>query len=244
MVLGLAAAAGLHFPFNPDRWSYWLAGPVFGACILASVLVGELRVPRPDGAMRTALLMPRRVGDYLPRRYGPLLGALVLALTALLTVAAIVTSSHTTKTGGSLRFCSNILLSMPMWPNLPTAVVMFVSVVGGAGACLLVVREIATRPVLSAEPAQDAVDNALRTASAEAVTLAWGCLVASSLLSSAVVTAYLLDNLSALTMSSCTSPWLMPSKVAAYTLVAGSSTVLAYLFVRLRRLPLPRRAVA
>lgn len=242
LAVGLAAAALLAYGGLPPGGEPWMAGPVFSACVLVGVLVGELLVSRPDETVRAAMLTPRRVRDYLPRRYGPLLGVLVLVLAALLTVITTV-ANRMTSADGSLRFtCPNgVTFFAPQWEVLSAVLSALVSVVGGAGLSMFVMRKIVTRPAFAAELARDTVDNALRTVSAEAVTLAWGCQVASSLLASALLVSTYCDMVAP---APCNTPGLMAPRVVAYLLIAGSAAVLIHFLIRLGRLPGPRRAAA
>ncbi|MFB6675945.1 hypothetical protein ACFCWG_26655 [Streptomyces sp. NPDC056390] len=237
LAVGLAAAGCLMY-----GWSAWLAGTVFGVCVLAGVLIGELRVPRPHGAVRAAMLMPRHVRDYLPRRYAPLLGGLVLALAVLLTVAITVTRRVAGPDGFIHAACPGGVEFLVSQREVWSAVLgVLVCVVGGAALCLFVVRKIVTRPAFPGSSAPDAVDKALRTASAEAVTLVWGCLVASSLLASSAIASI---HLEALSSAPCNNHELMASSILTYLLVGGSAAGLIYLLIRLTRLPGPSGAPA
>jgi hypothetical protein len=222
--------------------SAWQAGTAFAACVLAGVLIGELRVPRPEGNVRAAVLKPRHVRDYLPRQYGSLLGGLVLALAVLLAVAITVTRSmagpdsfiHAACPGGAQYLISQ----RGIW----SAVLgVLVCVVGGAGVCLLVLRRIVTRPAFPGNPYPDVADRALRATSAEAVTLVWGCLVASSLLASAAIAGIYLE---ALSTAPCNNEDLTAFSILVYLVMAGSAAGLIYLLVRLTRLPGPTGAPA
>jgi len=71
-----------------------LAVPVFGACLLAGVFLGELTLPRPPTTgVRTARLMPRRVLDFLPRAATTVLVVLGGALVGLLAITTITGSA-------------------------------------------------------------------------------------------------------------------------------------------------------
>jgi hypothetical protein len=63
-----------------------LAGPVFGVCVLAGVVAGEISVPPLGGQARTAVLEVRRVRDYLPRALAKAVMAATAVLLALITV--------------------------------------------------------------------------------------------------------------------------------------------------------------
>lgn len=242
--LGLAAAALLTlFPqLTPQRTGLLLAGPVFGVCVVAGVLVSELRVERPNGVIRTAVLTPRRIRDHMPRRYGPLLGVSTLALTALLTTIVTLVTRLAGADGFIHATCSS---SSPEYiiarsDILPTVIGALVSVVGGAGLCLLAMRKIVARPAFLPDPAASTADHALRRAATETVTLAWGCLVTSSLLAAATLAAVTLDPL-----ASCHDAVLgmVALRAVIYALAAGSAAALVHLLIRLTRLtrlPSPR----
>ncbi|MEB3958703.1 hypothetical protein OKJ48_00290 [Streptomyces kunmingensis] len=223
---------------GPDPW---LAGPVFGACVVAAVLASELLITRPTGAVRTAGLTPRRVRDYLPRRHGPLLGLLLVAQAAV--AAALMTVTSRMAASGSLLSysCPNgSVMEIPR-AALSPALGVLVSVVGGGGVCLLALRKIAARPALPTSSPSRTMDNALRAASTEAVTLAWGCLVASSLLASALLANAYTD---VLATAPCNVSGLLPFQVTSYLLIAGSAAALIHLLVHLARLSTARKAAA
>jgi hypothetical protein len=66
-----------------------LAAPLCALCVLAGVLVGELRVSAPAGPVRQAALEVRRIRDYVPRA----LGSAVIAAVALLAVILVLTTA-------------------------------------------------------------------------------------------------------------------------------------------------------
>ncbi|MFG2437943.1 hypothetical protein [Streptomyces sp. NPDC048508] len=240
LTAGLASAAVVAYGGLPLGQDHWLAGLICGVCILGGVLTGELLVSRPDGHVRAATLMPRRIRDYLPRRYIPLLGTLVLVLTALLTIT-ITAATHMASSNRPLSFtCPNGTLLLPQGSVLSAALSGLASLIGGAGMCLLVMRKIVTRPALPADADPDK-DNALRARSAEAVTLAWGCQVASSVLASSMLVTTYFDTAAD---APCNTQGLMPSRIVAYLLVAGSAAALIYFLIRLTRLPRQRKAAA
>ncbi|MFD6819888.1 hypothetical protein ACFWC5_05905 [Streptomyces sp. NPDC060085] len=240
LTAGLASAALVAYGGLPPGQDHWLAGLICGVCILGGVLTGELLVSRPDGHLRAATLMPRRIRDYLPRRYGPLLGLLVLILTALMTIT-ITAAIHMASPNRPLSVtCPNGTLLLPQGSVLSAALSALASLIGGAGMCLLVLRKIVTRPAFPSDADPDK-DNALRARSAEAVTLAWGCQVASSVLASSMLVTTYFDTAAD---APCNAQGLMPSRVVAYLLVAGSAAALVYFLTRLTRLPRQRKAAA
>ncbi|WP_369217656.1 hypothetical protein [Streptomyces flavofungini] len=222
--------------------STWQAGAAFCVCVLSGVLIGELRVPRPRGAVRAAVLKPRRMRDYLPRRYAPLLGGLALALAALLAAALTGTRGMTGADGFIHTACSgggeHLIPGRSVWAAATGATVC---VVGGAGVCLLLIRRIVTRPAFPGGPSPDAADHTLRRASAEAVTLVWGSLVASSLLASAAIAGIYVD---ALSSAPCANQDVAAFSPLVYVTMAGAAAGLIYLLVRLTSLSAPNEAAA
>lgn len=154
-----------------------LAAPLLALCVLLGVVVGELRVPPPQGTMRAAGIEVRRVSDYLPRVLGPA----VAAGTVLLGVLLVLTSAWGSeddlgRPGRSLaRVCSATAgEARGPWPgsyySLPLAgVVLFGLVVAGFAVAKVVVRP------REGENAQ--LDDALRRSSVTTVTAAVGLLV-------------------------------------------------------------------
>jgi hypothetical protein len=155
-----------------------LAAPLFGLCVLAGVIVGELRVRPNEGAERRATLEVRRVRDYLPRA----LGVTVAAATVVLGVVLVLTTAAGSpddlgRAGRDLfRRCSAMTAEgHGPWPGsfyaLPLAVVVTCGVLIGAVAMIRIVR----RPAQSGDPA---AEDALRRSAARSVTAAVGILVA------------------------------------------------------------------
>ena len=66
-----------------------LAGPVFGLCVLAGVVAGEISVRPPGGPTRMAAVEIRRVRDYLPRGLAGAVTAAAAVLLALVTVTTV-----------------------------------------------------------------------------------------------------------------------------------------------------------
>ena len=160
-----AATRGLPAPWPLALFGArsWLAG------YLAGVLVAEYRWARPrTGVVRSAALVPRRLGDYLPVRV-----VAGMRLAALATVA---------------------LVPLLAWGPLTPAPVREL-VVGGRGGALataalavavaaaveLAVRRLVGRPQPAADPEALAVDDALRSTSVHAVAGAGLAIVLLSL---------------------------------------------------------------
>jgi len=148
-----AATRGLPAPWPLALFGVrsWLAG------YLAGVLVAEYRWARPrSGVVRSAALVPRRLGDYLPFR------AVAGMRLAALAVAALV--------------------PLLAWGPL-TPVPVRELVLGGRGGALataalaltvaaaveLAVRRLVGRPQPAADPEELAIDDALRSTSVHAV---------------------------------------------------------------------------
>jgi hypothetical protein len=148
-----AAVRGLPAPWPLGLFGVrsWLAG------YLAGVLVAEYRWARPQpGVVRSAALVPRRLGDYLPAR--------VLRGTRLATLAVVA------------------LVPVIAWGPVAPAPVREL-VVGGRGGALataavalavaaaveLLLRRLVARPQPAADPDALAVDDALRSTSVHAV---------------------------------------------------------------------------
>jgi len=155
-----------------------LAAPLLALCVLAGVLVGELRVSRPQGPLRSAGLAVRRVRDYLPRALGASVGAAtaVLAVVVALTTAA-GSPDDLGRAGRELfRRCSAATgEGHGPWPGSFYTVPLLVVVACGLVAAGLAVTRVVRRPRQSGDVG---VDDALRRSAAEAVTAAVGLLVA------------------------------------------------------------------
>lgn len=70
-----------------------LAAPVFGLCVLAGVVAGEVSVRPAAGRTRAAVLEVRRVRDYLPRGLTRAVLGATAALAALAALAAVTTAT-------------------------------------------------------------------------------------------------------------------------------------------------------
>ncbi|MHB8296926.1 MAG: hypothetical protein ACYDH5_20420 [Acidimicrobiales bacterium] len=154
-----------------------LAAPIFGLCVLAGVLVGELRVAAPGGPTRRAPLEVRRLADYLPRRLGSTVAATTVLLGAALGVATLTGSPDSLGLAGRAlaRHCSAVLTEAAgPWPGSYYAVPLAVAVVAGLLAAALASRRIVRRPRLGED---SIVDDALRHQAVTAVVAATGILV-------------------------------------------------------------------
>ena len=148
---------------------------VFGCGYLAAVAVGEALMPKPEpGRVQSAVLDPRRPGDYVPRR---LLGALHagVGLGICLCAATVCFDSlvHVTHVDCARALGTPVEeLVYPDTSSLPYALVL----TAGYAAIWLATRgvlgQIAHRARPSGHPALISVDDALRRASAVRVCAA------------------------------------------------------------------------
>ncbi|MGN9761782.1 hypothetical protein [Streptomyces sp. SD31] len=149
----------------------------FGLCAVAGVLLGDALTAPRRGAVRTAVLTPRRVRDYVPPRMTPLLLGLAAALVVLLTAAAAVASSDDLgRAGRALTVtCRGVTESHSPWPGLYYGLPILASLALSTAACGWSLRRIATRPG----------DEQSRRDRTLAIVAAWGLVVSSSLLGAA-----------------------------------------------------------
>jgi hypothetical protein len=155
-----------------------LAAPLFALCVLAAVLVGELRVSAPGGPVRQAALEVRRMRDYLPSALGSAVLAAGALLAVVLTLTTVAGSADDMGRAGRdlVRRCSAVLTAgSGPWPGsyyaIPLAVVVVCGLLGAGAVLTRVVR----RPRQSDDVA---IDDALRRSAAESVTAAVGLLIA------------------------------------------------------------------
>lgn len=197
-----------------------LAAPLFALCVLAGVLVGELRVTAPGGPVRQASLEVRRVRDYLPR---PLASVVAAAGFLLAGIVALTTAAGSPDDMGRagrelVRRCSAVLTSgAGAWPGsyyaLPLAVVVLIGLVAAGGVLTRVVRRPWSGDDLP-------VDAALRRSAAGAVTAAAGLLIAVPLAGVSVVAG------SALVGIACRPEWWTVAAIGL-AIVAVASVALA-----------------
>jgi hypothetical protein len=159
-----------------------LAAPVFALCVLAGVVVGELVVTAPRGAVREAGLAVRRWQAYVPPRLTTAVAASAVLLAGIL--AATVRAGAPDDLGRAgrqlVRQCSAVMTQAHgPWPGSFYAWPLALVVGGGLLLAGVAVVRIARRP----SQAEDAaLEDALRRRSAAAVTAAAGLLVAVPLL--------------------------------------------------------------
>jgi hypothetical protein len=158
------------------------AAPLFGLCVLAGTLIGELAGPIPGGPLRRADLRVRRIRDYVPRLLGSVVLAATVVLVALGSATTAVASADDLGRAGRSFVCT-----VPYGPDglggraghgpfpgsFYTLPGLAVAVTGLALAGLTLHR-IARRP----QPIETAgADNARRRRSTELVVSATGILV-------------------------------------------------------------------
>ncbi len=182
--LGVVAAA-LSASRGSLGLGVMLAPTVFGLCVIAGVIIGELAtIPRREG-VRTAALETRTVGAYLPRRLGGLVTASTLGLGALLIATTLMGSADDMgRAGRSLfRMCSpDSAAGRGPWPGLFYSVPLGIAVVLGLLVAAVALRTVVLRPRSGTAPDLVIADDVQRRRSAEAVVAATGVMVAASLL--------------------------------------------------------------
>lgn len=233
LAVGLGAAAWTATTGSLGRGAM-LAVPVGALCVLAGVVVGELRVTAPDRAVRSATLEVRRVRDYLPPRLTALTTAALGWLVAVLAWTTAVGSADDLGRAGRVlaRQCTPLLSeARGPWPgayySLPLLLLVSGGVLVGAMAFRLVVRR----------PRQDeghGIDDALRERAARSIVAAIGLLVAVPAAGVALVAAIVLAG------SSCPAGWhtpvalLLGASVPAMLALAGWCGVVLLAPTRLR----------
>ncbi|MEZ0449538.1 hypothetical protein [Cellulomonas sp. ICMP 17802] len=179
-LLGMGAGGALH---GPSRGAFVAALPgIAGIAFLAVHAAGELTWPRPQGAVRRAPLVRRRIRDVAPRALSGLTVAWFVLLGTLLTVCGLAAG-----TGGrslSALHADGATSTSSPFPGVyygrTIAPAMLVLALGCLGVLALVARRAA---VCDTSPADD---TALRRTSARRVlagvqlAVAWtlaGCLL-------------------------------------------------------------------
>jgi hypothetical protein len=154
-----------------------LAAPLLALCVLAGVLVGELRVSAPRGTVRTAGLQVRRVSDYVPPGLGRAVVAAAVGLAVVLGLTSLAGSPDDLgRAGRSLvRQCSAVMTeSHGPWPGSFYALPLGALVLCGLLAAGVALTRVVRRPRQTGDVA---VDDALRRSAATSVTAAAGLLV-------------------------------------------------------------------
>jgi len=174
-----------------------LAVPVFGACLLGGVFLGELTLPRPPRTgVRTARLTPREVRDFLPRVTTATLVVLGGALVGLL---AVTTASGAGAGDGS-RWERMITFNCPPppygggtvtsttgpWPGSFYSVPILLTVLAAVMLAAVALRAIVRRPHADVD---DTSADDYRRRSASTVVATLGLVVSVPLAGTALVTA-------------------------------------------------------
>lgn len=172
-----------------------LAAPLVALCVLGGVVVGELRVQRPLGPVRSAGLEVRRVRDYLP----PALTRVVAGAAALLGLLLLATTlagspDDMGRAGRTLaRQCSRLVgEAVGPWPGSFYALPLAAVVLSGLLVAAFTLRRVVHRPRSGEDTS---ADDALRRRAAEAVTAGVGLLVAVPLAGVSAFAAHALSNL-------------------------------------------------
>ncbi|HEV2373102.1 MAG TPA: hypothetical protein VGS19_13125 [Streptosporangiaceae bacterium] len=159
-------------------WAVLVVGaPLFAACVLGGVLVGELTVPLPRADVRVAALAPRRPRDYIPEVPARLLvlgGGALLVLLAAAATGVIRALAHP---GSCLphEVGGGNAAATPLVPGVSAATLVLLA--AGSAAAAWALRAVARRPLAATDHRSLAGDEVLRRGSAQAVLAGWGVLV-------------------------------------------------------------------
>jgi hypothetical protein len=213
-VIGGLLAAGAAASSGALGRGLLLAAPVFGLCVLAGVVGGEITVQPPRGRTRIAGLVTRRIRDYLPPRLTIAVIAAATALLALLTVTTATGAADDLGRPGRtlVAQCSAALQQgAGPWPgsfySLPLGAVVLTGLVIAGATLRLIVR----RPRAGADLTTVGADDAMRRRAAETITGACGVLVGLPLAGVCLLSA------GALLSPSCRPAWWT---VAGWALLA------------------------
>lgn len=203
LAVGLAAAGATVATSSLGR-GVMLAVPVAALCVLAGVVVGEVRVTAPDRAVRSAVLEVRRVRNYLPQRLSASVASATLALVGVLAWTTAVGSADDLGRAGRVlaRQCGPLVSEAHSpWPGAYYSLPLLTLVVGGVLVAAVAVRLVVRRPRQGEDVA---VDEALRYRAVRAIVAAVGLLVAVPSAGVFLVTAVALGG------SSCPTVWDVP----------------------------------
>ncbi|MBY8872303.1 hypothetical protein K7640_10675 [Micromonospora sp. PLK6-60] len=223
LILGVVAA-GVAVNADELGRGVMVAAPLFGLCVLAGVVVGEARVVRLPGSVRTAAVETRHLRHFLPAWAAPAVavagGALVVLL-ALTTVAG--SADDLGRAGRRLSYaCPDFAGSHGPWAgsfySLPLALVV------GAGVVLavLALRRVVGRPRPLDAAGELVRDDAERRRSGRAVTGACGLLVTLPLIGVSLTTA------AALLANPCRPLWWTVAVWLLHLLVPAWLALLAW----------------
>ncbi|GGV03576.1 hypothetical protein GCM10010211_83510 [Streptomyces albospinus] len=163
----------------------------FGLCAVGGVLLGDALTPRPQEAVRTAGLTPRRVRDLVPPRLTVLLPLEAVLLVLLVGIGAAKASPdaiHRAVAVATQNVACDGVPKAPvsLWPGMFYGNQILVSLAIGTAACAWALRRIAHRPG----------DDQQRRNRSRAVTAGWGVLAAGQLLAVLLMIASFLTNTS------------------------------------------------
>jgi hypothetical protein len=214
-----------------------LAGPVFGLCILAGVVAGELSVRPASGRTRTAVMEIRRVRDYLPRGLAAAVTAAAAVLAALVAVTTATARPDDLGRAGRVLMLGcgpDLLQSAEPWPgsfySVPLAVLVAVGLIAGGGALRVVIRRART----GVDEDELAADDTLRARAARTITGGCGILVAVPLAGICLVSA------GAMLSISCRPAWW---SYAGWALLALLLPILGLICWCTEALLVPTRAI-
>ncbi len=196
-----------------------LAVPLLGLCVLAGVIVGEVRVIAPSGPIRHAALEVRRVSAYLPRTLAAVILGAVALLVMLLAATTVTASADDLGRAGRSLFqqCTSVSSqTVGPWPGSYYSRPLLEVVLAGAVLASIALRLVVRRPRQGSDPAYD---DLLRAQAAGAVTAACGVLVGLPLAGVSLVCA------SALSRTGCHPGW-WGSAAAALGLLSVASFAL------------------
>jgi len=201
-----------------------LAGPVFGLCVLAGVVAGEISVRPAGGPTRTAVVEVRRVRDYVPHGLAQAVLAAAAVLLALLTVTTATAGPDDLGRGRVLlsRCGPGLLEGHSPWPgsfySVPLAAMVATGLIVAGAALRVVIRRART----GADPDVVAADDALRQRAAWTITGACGILTALPLAGVCLVSA------GALLSFSCHPAWWTYAGWALLALLIPTLALLAW----------------
>jgi hypothetical protein len=202
-----------------------LSAPVFGACVLAGVLAGELSVRAPKGRTRRASIAVRHASHYIPRRLAWSVATAAVGLGALLTMTTLMGSADSLGNAGRtlIRQCSAALTEsdgpwLGSFYSIPVAIMIFI----GLAAAAFAIRQIVRRSRPGDPAVLAAADDILRSRAASTVTGACGVFVTVPLIASSLVTA------AGLLGISCRPTWWTAAAWALLALVPVWTALLAW----------------
>lgn len=229
VVIGLLAG-GVAAYWDALGRGLLLAGPVFGLCVLAGVVAGELSVRPKEGQTRTAVLEVRRVRDYLPRGLATAVVGATAALAAIVTVTTVTAAADDLGRPGRdlvLSCGPGSQYSAGPWPGAFYSAPLAALVIAGLIAAAAALHAVIGRARTSADPGAVAADDAVRQRAAWTITGACGVLVTLPLAGICLVSA------GALLSVPCRPAWwtyagwaLIALMVPAVALLGWCATVL------------------